>query len=374
MENSTYALVLTGDVLPGYAPESVWPALAGYFHMEPAKLSAQLLPRAPLTIKQSDDLGKLQTLQGGAAAIGADTEICAPDGRANLFVVLDNAPRGPMPRVFVDARVEHGLWANSVMVAAVGANTWKPYRDFDAEAIAASAPPVAAPAAEDMFESMAAKTESMPLALMPLANADTGDGVFAPLPPGLAIHAGFWRRCAALIIDSILVGIGIAILQVAIGLGALGGMAGGQMDVGAMMGSMFLIFALAFVGQWLYFAVFESASMQGTPGKRAMGLKVVDLSGQRIGFGRASGRFFGKLISTMIFDIGYMLAGWTERKQALHDMIASTLVVFRDVQPGQPMPTVRPPMPWYGWLLNVLLVALVPLSILAAVALSGFQH
>lgn len=375
MENSTYALVLTGDVLPGYTPESVWPALAAYFRMEPAKLSGQLLARAPLTIKQSDDLGKLQTLQGGAAAIGAGTEICAPDGRANLFVVLDNAPRGPVPRVFVDERIEHGLWAGSLMVAAVGSDTWKPYRDFDAEAIAATASPAPAPVAEDMFEAMATPTgrQTAPLALMPLGGNDTDEGVFAALPPGRAIHAGFWRRCAALIIDSILVGVAIAIVQVAVGIGALGSMAGGQPDAGALVGSMFLVFALTFVGQWLYFALFESSSIQATPGKRAMGLKVVDLTGRRIGFGRASGRFFGKIISTMILDIGYMLAGWSERKQALHDMLAGTLVVFRGVQPGQPLPTLRPPMPWYGWLLNILFVAMVPIAILAAIALPAYR-
>ncbi len=67
----------------------------------------------------------------------------------------------------------------------------------------------------------------------------------------------------------------------------------------------------------------------------------------------------------MILDIGYMLAGWTTRKQALHDMLAGTLVVFRDVQPGQPLPTVRPPMPWYGWLLNLVLVGGCVLGVLA---------
>jgi len=117
MENSNYALVLTGAVLPGHAPESVWPALAAYFRMEPDKLANQLIARAPLTVKQSDDLGKLQTLQAGTAAVGAEAEICAPDGRPALFVLLDNAPRGPVPRVFVEERVEHGLWPDSLAAA-----------------------------------------------------------------------------------------------------------------------------------------------------------------------------------------------------------------------------------------------------------------
>ena len=96
-----YALVLTGSTLPGYAPDTVWPALAAYFRMEPAKLTEQVLVRAPLTIKESEELGKLQTLQAGAASVGAEADICAPDGRPALFVLLDGTPRGPVPRVFV---------------------------------------------------------------------------------------------------------------------------------------------------------------------------------------------------------------------------------------------------------------------------------
>ena len=369
MGNSTYALVLTGDVLPGYTPESVWPALAAYFRMEPTKLNSQLLARAPLTIKQSDDLGKLQTLQGGTAAIGAVTEICAPDGRADLFVVLDNAPRGPMPRVFLDERVEHGLWASSLMVAEVGTSTWMPYRQFDAEAVAATTSPAPEPVAEDMFDALANEQRTAPLELLPLTDSYSGEGFSAPLPAGAAIHAGFWRRCAALIIDFLVIGVVLAGVQMVIGVGAISSFASGHLDVGAIVGSLFLMGALALVGQWLYFALFESAAAQATPGKMAMGIKAVDLTGHRIGFGRASGRYFGKIISGMILDIGYMLAGWTERKQALHDMMAGTLIVFRDVHPGQPLPTVRPPMPWYGWLLNLLFVAAVLLAIIAAIAL-----
>ena len=59
----------------------------------------------------------------------------------------------------------------------------------------------------------------------------------------------------------------------------------------------------------------------------ALGLLVTDRQGNRIGFGRATGRYFGKIISALILFIGFMMAGWTERKQALHDMMADTLVV-----------------------------------------------
>jgi uncharacterized RDD family membrane protein YckC len=87
---------------------------------------------------------------------------------------------------------------------------------------------------------------------------------------------------------------------------------------------------LAIVGNWLYYACFESSSWQATPGKKVLNISVTDLTGTRISFGRASGRFFAKFISRLIpLGIGFILAGITERKQALHDMIASTLVLRR---------------------------------------------
>ena len=90
-----------------------------------------------------------------------------------------------------------------------------------------------------------------------------------------------------------------------------------------------VIVRLAFSGlaKWIYEASMESSARQATVGKMALALKVTDLEGRRISFARASGRHFAKYISGMILLIGYIMAGFTERKQALHDMIAGTLVV-----------------------------------------------
>lgn len=361
METTSYALVLTGEVLPGHAPEVAWPALAGYFRMPSDKL-AGLLARAPLEIKQGDDLGKLQTLQAGIAAVGAEAEICAPDGRPGLFVLLDGAPRGPMPWVLVEERVERGIWPGSLNVAEVGSATWRPFADLVTPAPRQGAPePVAG------FDAAAQATPDHASGHAPTHAADRGhnlagvavaagdDATPQPLPVGGAIHAGFWRRCAAMLIDGLLVGGAMMAVQAVFGLGVLGAFRGGAMRPGAIAGSAALLMLVAFGAQWLYFALFESSASQATPGKRAMGIKVVDHGGRRISFGRASGRYFGKILSGMILDIGYLMAGWTARKQALHDLLAGTLVVFRAVQPGQPLPELRPPMPWYGWLLNILL-------------------
>ena len=144
----------------------------------------------------------------------------------------------------------------------------------------------------------------------------------------------------------------------------------GEAAIGALLSTFMLLFTLVFVGQWLYFALFESSAMQATPGKRAMGLKVVGETGRRIGFGKATGRYFGKIVSGMIFNIGYLMAGLTARKQALHDLMAGTLVVFRAVEPGSPPPAQRPPMPWYGWIVNLLMFGL-PLAIIGVALLLG---
>lgn len=80
------------------------------------------------------------------------------------------------------------------------------------------------------------------------------------------------------------------------------------------------------VTPWLYFAYMESAS-GATIGKQAFGLKVTDLEGNNITFIRATGRYFGKFVSRLILDIGYVMVAFTEKKQGLHDMMAGCLVV-----------------------------------------------
>jgi uncharacterized RDD family membrane protein YckC len=135
-------------------------------------------------------------------------------------------------------------------------------------------------------------------------------------------YAGFWLRFVAYIIDSILLQIVLGVLSAFLGMGA--GLAGAGSDalIGVQLGSV----SVMLVGQWLYFAFMESSTWQASLGKKALGLVVTDEHGERISFGRATGRYFGKILSSLILLIGYMMAGWTERKQALHDMLASTLV------------------------------------------------
>jgi uncharacterized RDD family membrane protein YckC len=98
--------------------------------------------------------------------------------------------------------------------------------------------------------------------------------------------------------------------------------------IAAMASSIALLVAGSILGSWLYSAYFESSEWQATVGKKILNLMVTDLQGNRISFARASGRFFAKFVTALIpCGIGYILAGFTDKKQALHDMIASCLVL-----------------------------------------------
>ncbi len=149
-------------------------------------------------------------------------------------------------------------------------------------------------------------------------------------------YAGFWKRFAAYLIDSIVLSIVsliiilpfIFVLGMGVALTAISEEPEQAIPaiVGAIVGWLFMALLLT-VGQWLYFALMESSRQQGTLGKMAVGIKVTDLNGNPVTFGRASGRYFAKIISGLTFGIGYIIAGFTDRKQALHDMIASCLVL-----------------------------------------------
>lgn len=136
-------------------------------------------------------------------------------------------------------------------------------------------------------------------------------------------YGGFWIRVLAYFIDAMILQFATSILSAVVVLLVLAG--GGTED--AIAGAaIFAVYGIALVANWLYFAIMESSHWQGTVGKQALKLVVTDEHGARISFGRATGRYFAKIISSMILLVGFMMAGWTQRKQGLHDLIAGTLV------------------------------------------------
>jgi uncharacterized RDD family membrane protein YckC len=164
---------------------------------------------------------------------------------------------------------------------------------------------------------------------------------YAPPPPiaytpvPTAPYGGFWIRLLAYLIDRIILGAIAAPLFFIIVLPAALRVANEAERnrepspelIFAVLGSAFIYIVLAVVGQWLYEALLTASSWQGTVGKRVLRLKVTDLAGNRIGFGRATGRFFAKILSAMIMYIGFIMIAFTDRKQGLHDILAGTLVM-----------------------------------------------
>ena len=134
-------------------------------------------------------------------------------------------------------------------------------------------------------------------------------------------YAGFWKRLAAFVIDFIITMIGSFIIGVALGISMI---ATGTDDPETLEAAGD---SLGILVMWAYFSVMESSTKQGTLGKMALGIKVTDLDGNRIGFGRASGRYFGKIISYLIIFVGFIMVAFTKKKQGLHDMMAGCLVV-----------------------------------------------
>jgi uncharacterized RDD family membrane protein YckC len=139
-------------------------------------------------------------------------------------------------------------------------------------------------------------------------------------------YAGFWWRFLALLIDTAIMGVVQWLVSIALGVSAAA-------TDGASLVMAWPVILLLVLGPWLYYALLECSNWQATIGKKICGLIVVDENGNRISFGRATGRYFAKIISAVIFYIGFLMAGWTQRKRALHDMIAGTLVLKQIPQP-----------------------------------------
>ena len=155
----------------------------------------------------------------------------------------------------------------------------------------------------------------------------------APVPAPTAVvapheqYGGFWIRFVAVVIDAILVSVVTTPVSFMIGM-AIGaaGLAVQMPQMGVQLVGMIAGLGLGVIANWLYEGLMLSSSRQATVGKMICRLRVTDLDGNRISFGRASGRHFAKYLSGLILAIGYIMAAFTDRHQALHDMIAGTLV------------------------------------------------
>jgi uncharacterized RDD family membrane protein YckC len=144
-----------------------------------------------------------------------------------------------------------------------------------------------------------------------------------PPPPSGPVYAGFWRRFAAALLD------GLVMLTVAVVLQVTGLMPSGSPAAEAVAN------LLSTVPAWLYYAGLHASPWQATLGKRALGIKVTDHGGARIGFRRATARYLASVLSALSLFAGYLAAAVTVDRRALHDVMAGTRVLHRAAGPAE---------------------------------------
>lgn len=172
------------------------------------------------------------------------------------------------------------------------------------------------------------------------------------------MYAGFWRRVAAVLIDTIIYTICTIVIQACL-----------NFSGGAEQSFLNTLVALGF---WLFYFVYaESSPWQATLGKKVVGIKVTDLNGQRISFWRALARDLAKYISNVTLGIGYVMCIWTQHKQCLHDKIAGCLVVTNDYTP-QAEPVASSKVPVWVILVALFLPCMLIIGIITAIALPQY--
>jgi uncharacterized RDD family membrane protein YckC len=152
--------------------------------------------------------------------------------------------------------------------------------------------------------------------------------------PAVVVYSGFWRRVAGLIIDSLVIGIPFSVLTSIVGGNGLKATTTTNHATGTQVthfhlapGRFFGLLLLQLAVAGAYSAILQSSSRQATLGQMALGIRVTDLAGGRITLARGVGRYLGYLLSDFLLGLGNLVMLFTERKQALQDLLAGTLVV-----------------------------------------------
>lgn len=280
---------------------------------------------------------------------------------------------GPVSAADLAALHTKGQLPAETLVWREGMSEWKPWREMIREVIAGDTP-----------------GDARAEALVKAAEAAPDDGAYRPYavaepspyaPPqarveearavvhgGRVVYAGFWKRVAASFIDSFVTTALSYIVQIPLMMifgVSMVGMGGGDdpFASGAGIALIGLIYVVSIGIPLLYFSWMHSSTHQASLGKMAVGIKVVRTNGERISFWRAFGRYWGMVLSALILLIGYLMAGFTERKQALHDMISDTLVVDKHAYTDHPE--------WQREELGTVTIVILALAGLAIVAMIG---
>lgn len=382
-EDRTWSVTLTGKTLAGLDPQTVWQRTASMMKLEPDAFRERMLERVPLTLKavsQPDAFRQRDAMiECGADAVALDN----PNGRY-LWLQLDGKVHGPASEAYVRHAIENGSLNRKLRACIKGEQAWQPLETLlRLPAVAESADMPATPALFEGRDLPASHMDlSEPVAVAPAMSSTVEEEPsyerhFRTLLPEdvPGIYGGFWMRTAALLIDIVIIWVLVFAILMAVALMHMPASAESSQQFGQTLARMWLV--VAFLLPTLYFALFESSTRQATPGKLALGLRVTNESGGQISFLRALGRNLGRYLSGLIFYVGYMMAGWTARKQALHDVIATTFVVRKNsLESWQEGHAVGAPTSLPAWAIVLMVFvgcffAMVP--ILAAISIPAYQ-
>ena len=260
-----------------------------------------------------------------------------------FYADAERQRQGPLSAQELAQRFHQGKLRLDTLVWRDGLAEWQPLRDFSDELALHQAP------AETFFtpvEPVAAAvpaSQTGPVFAEPAGTAGVGSPYAPPSAAltsdeafhagGEVVYAGFWKRVAAYMIDAMVVGVATQIVQLVV-MGVFFGLNASSMSNPETMfassaGILFVVgvYLVPLAMNAAYYAAFHASSKQATLGKMAVGIKVVRTDGTRISLARGVGRFFATILSSLTLGVGFLMAAFTGRKQALHDMVCDTLVV-----------------------------------------------
>jgi uncharacterized RDD family membrane protein YckC len=163
---------------------------------------------------------------------------------------------------------------------------------------------------------------------VPLPEVVPASPELSRLPPRPAF-AGFWLRAVAYLFDTVLISLVFGLIASFYPATFIKFPNAASTPLISLPQLTPIAFAITMTATWFYYTLFEASAWQATPGKRVLRLYVAGVNGQRVTFARAAARNLAKIISSLTFLVGYLVAGFTEKKQALHDILASCLVLRR---------------------------------------------
>ncbi len=284
----------------------------------------------------------------------------------NWYYADGGKQAGPVDEAALDELAQQGVVRDDTLVWREGLASWQPHGTARPKPAPPPPPPAAPPippapsmappppaaekrycaecgrpyqAAElSMVGSVAVCSLCRPT-VMQRMNPSPGPNPFQPAAQpfiaGGRRYAGFWIRFVARVIDGLLVGIVSSIILLPLTFLGIGGFSLiNPRDPGAAVAALPALMGVIGITTILriaFFAAYEVyfVSTRGaTPGKMALGLKIIRADGGPLPVGLATGRFFAQFLSAFILYIGYIMAGFDPEKRALHDRICETRVIY----------------------------------------------